>query len=96
MEELNAAGRNEEATGFIHCFPCSTVLFVCVRIPSGVMRINITNNKRHFVATEEVHDRCVVTSAATATWQNVDVVDVQLLAIGHCDRNALLLQMRNG
>ena len=29
----------------------------------------------------------------TATWRNVDVVDMQLLAIGHCDRNALLLQM---
>ena len=27
---------------------------------------------------------------------NVDVVDVQLLAIGHCDQNALLLQMRIG
>ena len=25
-----------------------------------------------------------------------DVVDVQLLAIGHCNRNTLLLQMRIG
>ena len=57
------------------------------------MRINIPDNKRHFVVAEEVSDRCVVTSAATATWQNVDV---QLLAIGHCDRNAMLLQMRIG
>ena len=59
------------------------------------MRIYILNNKRHFVVAEEVRDRYVVTSAATATWWNVDV-DVQLLAIGHCDRNALLLQMRIG
>ena len=59
------------------------------------MRINIPNNKRHFfVAEDEVRDRCVVTSAATATWRNADVVDLQLLAIGHCNRNALLLQMR--
>ena len=58
------------------------------------MRINAPNNKRHFVVAEEVRDRCFVTSAATATWRNVDVVDVPLLAIGHCDRNALLLQMR--
>ena len=28
-------------------------------------------------------DRCVKTSAATATWRNVDVVDVQLLTIMH-------------
>ena len=35
-----------------------------------------------------------MTSTATATWQNVDVVDVQLLAIGHCNQNALLLQIR--
>ena len=56
------------------------------------MRINIPNNKRHFVA-EEVRDQYVVTSAATATWQNVDV---QLLAIGHRSRNALLLQMMIG
>ena len=41
-----------------------------------------------------MRDRCAVTSAATATWRNVDVVDVQLLAIGHRNRNALLLQMR--
>ena len=58
------------------------------------MRINIPNNKRHFLVAEEVRDRCVVTSAATNTWWNVDVVDMQLLAIGHCDQNALLLQMR--
>ena len=57
------------------------------------MRINISNNKRYFVVEEEMRDRCVVTSAATAAWQNVDVVDAQLLAIGHCDRKALLLQM---
>ena len=61
-----------------------------------MMRINIPKNKRHFVVAEEVRDRCVVTIATTATWGNVDVVDVQLLAIGHCNRNALLLQMRIG
>ena len=60
------------------------------------MRINIISFKLHFVVAEEVRDRCVVTSAATATWRSVDVVDVQLLAIGHCNRNALLLQMRIG
>ena len=60
------------------------------------MRINIHYNKRHFVVAEEVHNRCVVTSTATATWQNVDTVDVQLLAIGHHNRNTLLLQMRIG
>ena len=60
------------------------------------MRINIDNNKRQFVAADEVRDRCVVKSAATATWRNVDIVDVHLLAIWHCDRNALLLQMRIG
>ena len=60
------------------------------------MRINIPNDKRHFVVAEEVRDRCVVTSAATATWRNVDVVGVQLLAIGYCNRYALLLQMRIG
>ena len=65
-------------------------------MPSGVMHINIPNNKRNFVVAEEVRDRCVVTSAATASWRNVDVVDVQLLVIGRCDRNALLLQMRIG
>ena len=59
-------------------------------------RIDIHNNKRHFVVAEEVRDPCVVTNAATATWRNVDVVDVQLLAIEHCNRNALLLQMRIG
>ena len=58
------------------------------------MHINIPKNKRHFVVAKEVHDRCVVTNAATATWRNVDAVDVQLLAIGHCNQNALLLQMR--
>ena len=46
------------------------------------MRINIHNNKRHFVVAEEVRDRHLVTSAATATWRNVDVVNVQLLATG--------------
>ena len=60
------------------------------------MRINIPNNKRHLVVAEEVRDQCVVTSAATATWRNVFVVDVQMLAIGHRNRNALLLQMRVG
>ena len=60
------------------------------------MRINIHNNKRHLIVDEEVSDRCVVTSTATATWQNVDVVDVQLLAIGHRNRNVLFLQMRIG
>ena len=57
------------------------------------MRIRIPNNKPHFVVAELVRDRCVVTSAATATWRNVDVVDVQLLAIGHCNPNAMLLLM---
>ena len=47
------------------------------------MRINIPNNKQHFVVTEDVRDRCVVTGAATAIWRNEDVVDVQLLAIEH-------------
>ena len=60
------------------------------------MRTNIPNNKRHFVVADEMRDRCVVTSAATATWRNADVVDVQLLAIGDCNQNALLLQMRIG
>ena len=60
------------------------------------MCINIPNNKRHFVVAEEVRDRRAVTSAATATWRDVDVVDVQLLAIGQRSRNALLLQMRIG
>ena len=58
------------------------------------MRINIPNNKRHFVVPEEVRDRCDMTSAATATWRNADVVDEQLLVIGHCNQNDLLLQMR--
>ena len=60
------------------------------------MRINIPKISDIFVVAEEVRDRCVVTSAATVTWRNVDVVDVQLLVIGHCNRNALLLQMRIG
>ena len=60
------------------------------------MRINIPNNKRHFVVAEEMRDRCIVTTAATATWRNVDVVDVQLLAFGHRNRYALLFQMRIG
>ena len=57
------------------------------------MRINVPSNKQHFVVAEEVRDLCVLTSAATATWRNVDVADVQLLANGHRNRNALLLQM---
>ena len=57
------------------------------------MRINIPNNKRHFVVAEEVGDRCVVTNSATATWRNIDVANVQLLAIGHRNRNALRLQL---
>ena len=60
------------------------------------MRVNILNNKRHFVVAEVMRDRCVVTSAETATWRNVDVVDVQLSAIGHRNRNALMLQMMLG
>ena len=60
------------------------------------MRINIPNNKRHFVVAEEVRDRCVVTSTAIATWRIVDAVDVQLMAIGHRNQNALLLQMAIG
>ena len=60
------------------------------------MRNNIPNNKRHFVVAEEVRDRCVVTSAATATWRNANVVNVQLLAIGYSNRNALLLQIKIG
>ena len=58
------------------------------------MRINIPNDKSHFVVAEEVRDRCVVTSAATATWRNVDVVDVQLLTNWYRNGIALLLQMR--
>ena len=54
------------------------------------MCINIPNNKRHLVVAEDLHNRCVVTSAAAATWWNVDVVDVQLLAIGHPNQNVLL------
>ena len=50
---------------------CSHLIFVWVRIPSGVMPINFINNKRHFVVAEEVRDRCVVASAATAIWRNV-------------------------
>ena len=60
------------------------------------MRINIPNNKRHFFVAEEVRYPFVVTSDASATWRNVDAVDVQLLAIWQCDGNALLLQMRIG
>ena len=60
------------------------------------MRINIPNNRRHFVVAEEVRDRCVVISAATATSRNVDAVDVQFLSIGHRNRNALLIQMKIG
>ena len=61
---------------------------MCIRIPY---------NKRHFVvAYEEVLGQCVVTSTMAATWRNVDIVDVQLLAIGHCNRYALLFQMRIG
>ena len=71
-------------------------VFVCVRILSGVMCINISNNKRHFVVAVEVRDRCVVTRAAAATWQNADVEGVQLLVNGHRNRNASLLQMRIG
>ena len=37
-----------------------------------------------------------MTNDAAATWRNVDVVDVQLLAIGHLNRNALLLHLRIG
>ena len=58
------------------------------------MRLNIPNNKRHIVVADEVCDRCFVTRAANATWRNVDVVGVQLLAIGHRFPNAMLLQMR--
>ena len=57
------------------------------------MCINITNNKRHFFVAEEVRDRYIVTSAATARWQNVDAVDVQLLAIGHCNHNAVVVDI---
>ena len=58
------------------------------------MRINIPNNKRHFVVAEEVREQCVVISAATATWRNVE--DMQLLVIEHRNRNASLLKMRIG
>ena len=60
------------------------------------MRINIPTNKRHLIVAEEVRVRYVVTSAAPAARRNVDVVDVQLLAIWHRNRNAMLLQMRIG
>ena len=60
------------------------------------MRINILNTMRHFVVAEEVRDRCVVTSAATTTWRNVVSVGVQLLAIGHLNRSAMVLQRRIG
>ena len=52
--------------------------------------LNIPNNNRHFIVAEEVRDRCVVTSAATATWRNVDAADVQLLSIGHSKRNVVV------
>ena len=58
--------------------------------------MNIAINKRYFLVAEEVLDRCVVTSAASAKWRKVDVVDVHLLAIGHRNRNALLLQISIG
>ena len=58
--------------------------------------MGISDNKRHFVVAEEVRDRCVATSATTATWRNVDVVYVQLFTVGHRNRNALLPQMRIG
>ena len=61
-----------------------------------MMCINISNRMQHFAAAEEVHVQCAVTKAATATWRNVDIVDVQLLAIWHQNQNALLLQMRIG
>ena len=60
------------------------------------MRINIPNNRRHLVVAEEVRDGCVAISAAATTWRNVDVADMQLLAIWHRNRNVLLLQMRIG
>ena len=56
-----------------------------------MIRIDIPDNKRHFIIAEEVCDRCIVISAASATWLNVDVVDMQLLAIGHRNPNAFLL-----
>ena len=56
----------------------ASFVIVCVRIPSSVMQIDISINKRHLFVAEEVRDGCVVTSAATATWRNVDDVDVQL------------------
>ena len=55
------------------------------------MHFNIPNN--NFLVVEEVRDRCLVTSAAIATWPNADV-GVQLLEIGNGNQNALLLQMR--
>ena len=61
----------------------ASFVFVCVRIQCEVMSINIPNNKRQYVVAEEVRHRRVVTSAANAMWRNVDVVDVQLLAIGY-------------
>ena len=54
----------------------ASFVFVCFRMPSGVMRINIPNSNRYFIVAEAVRDRCVVISAATATWGNVDVVDM--------------------
>ena len=32
----------------------ASFVFVCVHVPSGVMRISIPNNKRHFVVAEEM------------------------------------------
>ena len=46
----------------------ASFIFVCVRIKSGVMSINIPKNKRQYVVAEKVRDRRVVTSAATAMW----------------------------
>ena len=63
-------------------------------MPSDAVLSSMSDNKQHFVVAAEVRDRCVVTSAATVMWRNADVVDVQFLAIGHYNRNALLLHLR--
>ena len=42
--------------------------------PSGVILINIPNNKPYFLVAEDIRDGCVVTSAAFAAWRNVVVV----------------------
>ena len=34
----------------------ASFVFVCVCVPSGVMHINVPNNKRHFFIAEEVRD----------------------------------------